>query len=222
MPPFLAACGMASRFPCPLLSDSPLLADSGLMKYDDGWMWLTQRRGRVNPMQHRSLFGDHIIVPTTRTFRVFAAFFLAFFAMTVSTAEPAATGGHVTQIDRPVLAAEEGLMLGNGDLSVEHLSNGRLQIIWRFGKGDVWDRRFDRSDDPKPPHINEVAHGIEVEGWKCGPYGGPVEATRGTKNPKRMREICQSCPPSYTSSGRIPAPSRSANWRFIFRPICRA
>ena len=71
------------------------------------------------------------------------------------------------------------------------------QIIWRFGKGDAWDRRLDRSDDAKPPHIREVAHGIEVEGWKCAPYGGPVEATRGTKDPKRMREICQSAPPSY-------------------------
>ncbi len=115
----------------------------------------------------------------------------------VAAAEPAATSGHVTQIDRPVLAAEEGLMLGNGDLSASVYQTADC-IIWRFGKGDVWDRRLDRSDDPKPPHINEVAHGIEVEGWKCGPYSGPVEATRGTKNPKRMREICQSCPPSYT------------------------
>jgi len=61
----------------------------------------------------------------------------------------------------------------------------------------VWDRRHDVSMDPMPAHINEVAHGIEVEGWKCGPYGGPVEATRGTADPGRMREICQSCPPSY-------------------------
>ena len=125
------------------------------------------------------------------------------FLMTVSLAvaiaaggRPALAGGHAIEVEQPILAAEEGLLLGNGDLSVSVYQTAD-QIIWRFGKGDVWDRRFDRSDDPKPPHIREVAHGIEVEGWKCGPYGGPVEATRGTKDPQRMREICQSCPPSY-------------------------
>ena len=114
----------------------------------------------------------------------------------VSAGGPAADGGHVIQIDRPILAAEEGLLLGNGDLSVSVYQTAD-QIVWRFGKGDVWDRRLDMSDDPKPVHIDEIAHGIEVEGWKCGPYGGPVVATRGTKNPERMREICQGCPPSY-------------------------
>ena len=61
-------------------------------------------------------------------------------------------------------------------------------------QGDVWDRRLDLSDDPKPAHIDEIAHGIKVEGWKCGPYGGPVQATRGTQNPERMRELCQGGP----------------------------
>jgi len=104
---------------------------------------------------------------------------------------------HVIEIDRPVLTPEEGMLLGNGDLSVS-VYQAADKIIWRFGKGDVWDRRHDLSEDPKPAHIDEVAHGIEVEGWKCGPYGGPVEATRGTADPQRMRDICQSCPPSYT------------------------
>ncbi|MCR4413337.1 MAG: GH116 family glycosyl-hydrolase [Thermoguttaceae bacterium] len=71
------------------------------------------------------------------------------------------------------------------------------RIVWRFGKGDVWDRRLDLSDDPKPAHISEIAHGIRVEGWKCPPYGGPVEATRGTANAQRMKELCQGAPPSY-------------------------
>jgi hypothetical protein len=113
------------------------------------------------------------------------------------TPRTALAADHQIEIERPILAAEEGLLLGNGDLSVSVYQTAD-QIVWRFGKGDVWDRRFDRSDDPKPAHIREVAHGIEVEGWKCGPYGGTVEATRGTKDPKRMREICQSVPPSYT------------------------
>ena len=104
---------------------------------------------------------------------------------------------HVIEIDGRVLAAEEGLLLGNGDLSVSVYQSADA-VIWRFGKGDVWDRRLDLSDDPRPAHIDEIARGIRDEGWKCGPYGGPVVATRGTKNPKRMHELCQGAPPSYT------------------------
>ncbi len=118
-------------------------------------------------------------------------------ATIAAAAAAALADGHAIEVERPILAAEEGLLLGNGDLSVSVYQTADC-IVWRFGKGDVWDRRIDRSEDPKPPHIREVAHGIEVEGWKCPPYGGPVEATRGTKDPGRMREICQSCPPSYT------------------------
>ena len=105
---------------------------------------------------------------------------------------------HMLDVNERILCAEDGLLLGNGDLSVSVYQSADC-IVWRLGKGDVWDRRLDRSDDPKPPHIREIAHGIEVEGWKCGPYGGPVEATRGTKNPKRMKELCVGSPPSYRS-----------------------
>ncbi len=104
---------------------------------------------------------------------------------------------HVLEINQRVLCPDDGLLLGNGDLSVSvHQTADR--IIWRFGKGDVWDRRLDLSDDPRPAHISEIAHGISVEGWKCPPYGGaPAVATRGTKNPARMQELCQGSPPSY-------------------------
>ena len=138
----------------------------------------------------------------------------------VDRAIAAPAPSHIIEIERPILAAEEGFLLGNGDLSVSVYQTAD-QIVWRFGKGDVWDRRLDRSDDPKPPHIREVAHGIEVEGWKCPPYGGPVEATRGTKDAKRMREICQSCPPSYVRRP-YPCPKPVGELPCIFRPICRA
>ncbi len=111
--------------------------------------------------------------------------------------EPAAGDRpHVIHLDRRLLCPEDGLLLGNGDLSVSVYQTAD-RIVWRFGKGDVWDRRLDLSDDPRPAHIDEIAHGIKVEGWKCGPYGGPVEATRGTNDPQRMRELCQGSPPSY-------------------------
>ena len=103
---------------------------------------------------------------------------------------------HKIQIEERVLLAEDGLLLGNGDFSVS-LYQQADSLVFRFGKGDVWDRRFDASEDPRPPHIDEIVRGIRDEGWKCGPYGGPVEATKGTDHPDRMKEICQGCPPSY-------------------------
>jgi hypothetical protein len=104
---------------------------------------------------------------------------------------------HTLVIDHPVLTPADGLLLGNGDFSVSIYQRAG-ELVWRFGKGDVWDRRIDFSDDPPPAHIDEIAHGIRDEGWKCPPYGnGAVEATKGTSNPKRMAEICRGCPPSY-------------------------
>ncbi len=103
---------------------------------------------------------------------------------------------HAIELHERVLTPDDGLLLGNGDLSVSVYQTAD-RIIFRFGKSDVWDRRIDRSDDPKPAHIDEVARGIRDEGWKCPPYGGPVEAVRGAKDPQRMKDICQSVPPSY-------------------------
>lgn len=103
---------------------------------------------------------------------------------------------HRLEIEDRILHPEDGLLLGNGDVSVSVYQDAD-RIVWRFGKGDVWDRRLDLSPDPKPAHISEIARGIKEEGWKCPPYGGPVEATRGSKNPGRMKELCQGAPPSY-------------------------
>jgi len=104
---------------------------------------------------------------------------------------------HVLTITEPVLHPEDGPLLGNGDLSVS-VYQTRDKIVWRFGKGDVWDRRLDRNEDPVPPHIKEIAHGIAVEGWKCPPYGtAPPVALHGTDNPERMKELCKGAPPSY-------------------------
>jgi hypothetical protein len=116
-----------------------------------------------------------------------------------AAAEPGALVPHPHGItlEERVLTPEDGLLLGNGDLSVSVYQTAD-RIIWRFGKNDVWDRRLDLSDDPKPADINEIAKGIEVEGWQCPPYGGgPPVATRGTDHPERMKELCQGVPPSY-------------------------
>ncbi len=103
---------------------------------------------------------------------------------------------HVIDVEETILVPDDGLTLGNGDLSV-CLYQAAGGLVFRFGKSDVWDRRLDLSDDPKPVDIDELARGIRDEGWKCGPYGGRVEATKGAKEPERMRAVCQGCPPSY-------------------------
>jgi hypothetical protein len=122
---------------------------------------------------------------------------LSFASVTASAEGAEAMRQHNLVVTQPITEAEDGLLLGNGDLSVS-VYQSRDQIIWRFGKGDVWDRRLDTSADPKPPHIDEIAHGIAVERWKCPPYGGadPV-ALNGTDNPERMKELCQGAPASY-------------------------
>ncbi len=112
---------------------------------------------------------------------------------------------HVIEWDGMLLTPEQGMILGNGDLSVSVYQRAD-RIVWRFGKGDVWDRRLDQSRDPRPAHIDELAHGLEVERWCCGPYGGPVEALNGTQNPQRMNEICQGVPPSYSHPFPVPKP----------------
>ena len=98
---------------------------------------------------------------------------------------------HVLTIDGPVMTAEEGLLLGNGDLSVSVYQTAD-EIIFRLGKGDVWDRRMDFTGVPKPATIQEYRNGVLREGWKCNPFDGKgTVATKGTKDEKRMRELCQ-------------------------------
>ena len=101
---------------------------------------------------------------------------------------------HTTELDYPVLEQEEGLLLGNGDLSVS-IYQASDQIIWRFGKNDVWDRRLDLSDSPKPAHIDEIARGVKDEGWvNSGFLDGHGHAGQGASDPQRMREICDGWP----------------------------
>ncbi len=109
---------------------------------------------------------------------------------------------HKIEIDHPVLHPEEGLMLGNGDLSVSIYQKPE-QIIWRFGKNDVWDRRLDTSDDAEPAHIDEIKRGIRDEGWVSDSYTTDGKACgHGTKrevsDPKRMTELTGG-QPSYAN-----------------------
>ena len=114
---------------------------------------------------------------------------------------------HLIESNELLLYPEDGLLLGNGDFSVS-VYQTRDRIIWRFGKGDVWDRRFDYAANPKPVDIEELRRGIAVERWKSPPYGNDpknIIALNGARNPKRMREVCMS-PPSYGLPYPMPKP----------------
>ena len=131
---------------------------------------------------------------TNRTACLTLATCLAWAAFAASRVEGANNDPHVIAVDRPIVAVEDGLLLGNGDLSVSVYQTAD-RIIWRFGKGDVWDRRHDTSDDPKPLDIDELAHGMAVEGWKAD-FLQPIKPLHGTDHPARLKEVSVD-PPSY-------------------------
>jgi len=110
-----------------------------------------------------------------------------------------ATGDlHTIEINQVILVPEEGLLLGNGDLSVSIYQTAN-NVIWRFGKNDVWDRRHETEDDPEPAHIDELAKGILEEGWINSSFNkGEVKSKYGKPVSKRAMEICQGAP-SYQS-----------------------
>lgn len=104
---------------------------------------------------------------------------------------------HKLTIEEPIYVVDHGLILGNGDISVSFYQQPS-SLIWRFGKGDVWDRRLDYHLDPTPAHIREIDHGATKEAWSCSPYGGGIKALNGADDPKRMRDICDFGPPSHS------------------------
>ena len=65
-----------------------------------------------------------------------------------------AAGLHVLQMDCPVTEPEEGFVLGNGDLSVSAYQSMDA-VIFRFGKGDVWDRRIEKESGPPPCTVRD-------------------------------------------------------------------
>ena len=73
-------------------------------------------------------------------------------------------GAHVLEIEGILPAAEEGFILGNGDLSASVWPQGDA-IVVRLGKGDVWDRRIEKSH-ARPISQREYIDGLLKEGWK--------------------------------------------------------
>ena len=115
---------------------------------------------------------------------------IAICALTVLNAGAAE---HVRVIEGYVLAAEEGFLIGNGDLSASAYQNDR-GIVLRLGKSDVWDRRLFVSEDAQKP-------------WTNGEY---VDFALGRKpfNPK-----AQKC----AALGRSPYPCPKPTGEFTLR-----
>ena len=110
---------------------------------------------------------------------------------------------HTIQINDTRMLPEDGLVIGNGDLSVS-IYHGGDWLGFRLGKGDVWDRRMNYFLAPDPVDIDELKRGLLKEKWKCGPYGGAVEFLgEAPCDPERVRQICQGTPRSYNN---IPTP----------------
>ena len=108
---------------------------------------------------------------------------------------------HRIEIPHPVERAADGLMLGNGDLSLScYQKPGK--IVFQFGKNDFWDRSLDLSEDPKPAHIRELREAILRHSVKVDGTTGKPE----TKElPPRLTEICRSMP-SQKSAAPCPKP----------------
>jgi len=107
---------------------------------------------------------------------------------------------HNIVINERALSADDGLMLGNGDLSVS-VYQRQSEIVWRFGKGDVWDRRHMTEANARPTTMEELRNGLKNEGWVTPAYGGDVQALKGTCNPKRTLEVL-----SHPESEKFPYP----------------
>ena len=97
--------------------------------------------------------------------------------------------GHELELTERVASVEEGLVLGNGDMSASLAWIGDAFVV-RFGKGDVWDRRVDMSLSPKPATQREFIDAVLKERWKCRWNGWGLEALNGAKDEKRMKELC--------------------------------
>lgn len=102
---------------------------------------------------------------------------------------------HILTIDSPCQLAEEGFVIGNGDLSASCFQKPG-KIIFQFGKNDFWDLRQDMSQNPRPAHIDElifaIKNGVQVDGVtnkvtcsKTAPHSRLQEITRPMPSQQR-------------------------------------
>lgn len=119
---------------------------------------------------------------------------------------------HVVEIGRQVSSPDEGLLLGNGDLSVSVYQTAN-DVVFRLGKGDVWDRRIDYSRQFKPPTVREFIDGVLKHGWKVAGWNATnVEEMKKLPNGERLLEITRG--DTALRSGPYPMPKPTGEMRF--------
>jgi hypothetical protein len=123
----------------------------------------------------------------------------------VPLAQAAPTNSHIVETNQRLLTPDEGLLLGNGDLSASVYQTAD-RVIWRLGKSDVWDRRWDKSDDPKPIEIEEMRRGVDQEKWNAG-YGQIITAQNPKTTSKRLKDISLDAPSYQKRAFPCPKPT---------------
>ena len=119
---------------------------------------------------------------------------------------------HVIEIDRQVPAPDEGLLLGNGDLSVSVYQTAN-DVVFRLGKSDVWDRRMDFSGQFKPPTVKEFIDGVLNCGWKVTGWNATnIEEMKAMPKGERLLEITRG--KTALRSGPYPMPKPAGEMRF--------
>jgi len=123
-----------------------------------------------------------------------------------------ALAAHEIVIDHPVMSPDEGLLLGNGDLSCSVYQTAD-DLVFRLGKGDVWDRRIDYSKQPPPPTIDEIVDGVLNCGWKVtGWNASNVEEMKRMPKGERLLEITRGS--SALRTAPYPCPKPTGEMRF--------
>ena len=119
---------------------------------------------------------------------------------------------HVVEIDQAVMSPDEGLLLGNGDLSVSVYQTAN-DVVFRLGKGDVWDRRIDYSEQFKPPTIQEMIDGVLNCGWKVSGWNATnIEEMKRLPRGERLLEITRG--KTALRAGPYPMPKPTGEMRF--------
>ncbi|NMA41944.1 MAG: hypothetical protein GX946_01030 [Oligosphaeraceae bacterium] len=110
---------------------------------------------------------------------------------------------HSICIDHPIVTPDDGLFLGNGDLSVSCWQSPGT-IIFQLGKNNFWDTRLLLDKNPKPAHIEELRTLVMDPNFKVD---GTSRKLNGDKLTDRQREICRRVPSQgYTAPMPKPGP----------------
>ena len=98
---------------------------------------------------------------------------------------------HQITINTPIAVPDDGLVLGNGDLSVSVFQRDG-EVVFKLGKGDVWDTRIELGKNPVPAHIDELVELLEEKSFSQKALGNAKSSKSELTD--RQKEICTSTP----------------------------